>query len=446
MKDKMSLKILSKKLIGKNLKEQEVKEYLLGKKAIIVSPKRQDRSTWKTLVAEAGIEIEDIHLFTSALDALDVMENNKIEVLLTSYQLNEGECLDLVKKHIERVPDRTDANCIVISDKNSLSISASVAEEEADSYIIKPSSVKKLKELLTKAFYKKCNPSDYDKTIGKACELIGFGQFEKAYMILDEAKGFTPDHALTFCFQGHIKELNRDEEQALIHYKAALNIDPYHHRSLRKSFDLEMKRKNFGQAYEYCKVLFENYPINPRRIPSFIKLSIATNNYDNIIQFCDVVLSIENMMGAAKIPVAAGLAIAGKHLGQSGNNQSAFMALKRALKIAEEKDEIVDNVLESLINIGQAKLVLQYLQKIPVIDRSERMEIIELKSLASTGQNQKAFDYGVKLLSKNVKTQDVFEIMIQSAQKINLEKESLDDLIEQALNTFPLLSEYFLNL
>src|SRR5690606_10494355 len=251
------------------------------------------------------------------------------------------------------------------------------------------------------------------------------------------------DKMLVLSQLGEIYHKLSELEKASLAFDSALDIDPLHHKTLCAAISAYMENKEYDKAYKCVDVLLKNYPLNPERISDFLKVLIATRNYQDVIQFSESLSHSKDLIEPIKIKVAAGLSMASKYL--LLNNQKSF-ARKSANKVIElgiKQPMILSTAMNTLIDLGDITPVQNILQTIPTEDMDESLLIVDFKLQDKLENAGFVFKRGIELTSKNIHSTDIYEILIKRAKELKRTSEQIDDLVFNATKFNPNLKKHF---
>jgi tetratricopeptide (TPR) repeat protein len=321
--------------------DAKIQGWIKDKRALICSENGTDRTSWKKLCIDIGIPT---HMVTTAENfdaALDELKS-KPEILFCAHQFKTGSGLDIIEEHAKLLPNRANALFFLFSEKNSMAIASAAVEAGVDSFLIKPFNIQALQDNVVKAFADKANLTDFQKDMFHVDELILGEKFDEAREIIQKRKVEKPMNADPLFFEG---EINREEdniEEAIESYDTAFGLDAKHFKTLRSGFNLDLKEKRYQKAYDKLASLLDHFPINPNRIPDYIRISIATNNFDNVVDFCEKILDLNEDLGSdLETPISAGLVISAKYLRESGELEKASEVAMKAIHLAHDREKII---------------------------------------------------------------------------------------------------------
>ena len=127
---------------------------------------------------------------------------------------------------------------------------AEAAEEDVDSYILKPFTTEKLKIYVLRAAERKFRPDPYRKTIQDGKALLKSGDPGRAADLFTRAAGLHQKPALAHYYHGQAKVKQIQYDPAEKSYRTGLTFNQLHYRCLTGLFDLLDMIGKHQAAYE----------------------------------------------------------------------------------------------------------------------------------------------------------------------------------------------------
>ncbi|MFT6631860.1 MAG: tetratricopeptide (TPR) repeat protein [Bacteriovoracaceae bacterium] len=423
-----------------------VKEYLKDKTALVVTESSTDRTAWKKVFVELGVGINKFYSATSLKEALEILDDKSPEILFSSYQMN-GEVIDsLIEAHIVKFPDRTGHFCFVVSEKNSLAVTAAAAESDIDGLLIKPYNQLDLTDLIEKTLFKAINLSKDLVLFNSAMGDIRSGQYEKAQDGAEKYILAKPESPNGYYLHGLIKSAQGELDEAIKIWNIGHGKERKHHKLLCSLFDGYIENKQFSESYRIAEILTDEFPINPKRIPNFIRASLTTENFQNLITFCQMIVDVDDDLTAVRKPIAAALAISGKHLLLDPNQKNRdliILAAKKSIELSDSQSKIFETCLENLIELGKFELVKEYIDPIATDDQSTELLTIDLRVSEGTDGPESAFIKAQNLLKINKFSPNIYRVLLRAGKKIGKTSSQLEDIAFDGAKKFPELKDEF---
>lgn len=427
--------------MSKGSKEDEkIKKYLKNRSVLLVTESPTDRTAWKKLFVELGVALNNFHNASTLHDAKSLIETKKVDILFTSHKLNDNPAFELLEDHIDKYPDRTDYFCYFVSDKNSLALAALVAEMEVDGLIIKPYNQQDLINIVKESLLKTLSMS---KELKKVHEIMGDIRSKNLETALERSQEFInklPDSPNGYFLNGLSNKHLGNLDIALETWQMGLTKDDKHYQTMCSIFDTYSEMKQYSKSYEVSKALTSEYPINPSRIPNLIRSSLATRNYTNLIQFCEMVIGLDEDLDGIRKPIAAALALSAKSLLEDSSEENGALieqASKKAINLTELQSKIYLASIDNLLKLGKYDDVKKLIDLIPSDEMITELVSLELLLFEKTEKSSDVFIKAQTMVKENQITPDVFRILLRSAKEIGKSKDQLEDIIYEGAKNFP---------
>ena len=426
-----------------------LREYLKDKTAMVVTESSTDRTAWMKLFVELGVGVNKFYSATSLKEAIEVLEDKSPEILFSSYQI-KGEVIDpLIDAHIKKFPDRTGHFCFVVSEKNSLAVAAAAAESDIDGLLIKPYNQLDLTDLVEKSLFNSINLPKELVLFNLVMGDIRCGDYEKAQEGAEKYILAKPDSPNGYYLHGLNKRAQGEVEEAIKMWNIGHTKERTHHKILCGLFDAYIDNKQFPESYRIAEILTDEFPINPKRIPNFIRASLTTKNYQNLITFCEMIVDVDDDLTAIKKPIAAALAISGKNLLLDPNQKNRdliILAAKKSIALSDPQSKIFVTSLENLVELGKFQLVKEYLDPIATEDQSLEMLTVDLMVAEGIDGAELSFIKAQNLLKLNKFSPNIYRILLRSGKEIQKTKSQLEDIAFDGAKRFPELKDEFLKI
>lgn len=177
-------------------------KYIKKRNVLLVDTSATTRAMLSKSFNELGARGDLIHFSSSFLEAQEEIAKCSPQIVVTDFNLGPHSGLLLIHLQREYNPQSKDTLFIIITGDTSQTAIAQAAEEEVDSYILKPFTIKGLRAALVKAVMSKIEPSDYTKIIESGKQLLFKGDIDAAMKQFDEAVALNPKPALAYFYKG----------------------------------------------------------------------------------------------------------------------------------------------------------------------------------------------------------------------------------------------------
>lgn len=330
-------------------KEKLFKAFLAENEIIIADKSSASRRRLVKTIVDMGAKRNKIHSIAHFSEATALIESNKPKLILSDYALSGGSGFDLFKHYKEFHPDEKKAVLILVTSNISQSAVAKAAEEDVDSFIIKPYTVKSLEKSLKDSVIAKLFPSKYIQTIELGKEQLFTGNYEKALEIFEEAKSFSEAPSLALFYHGQTKYFMEDIREAEVDYKEGLKINNIHYKCQIGLYEMFKREGKDSEAYDVVRNIAKYFPSNPERLKEVIHLAVRTKNYADIEQYYELFVELEERTEDVVNFVCSGMYICGKFHFQQKNTERARQVFERAAIAAAGTSKFLKAMVVSLV-------------------------------------------------------------------------------------------------
>lgn len=422
-------------------------EYFNGKKVLIVHPSSSIRMTIRKVLTGIGVKNHDITQTDLLEDAKKLIADERPNFIFSLLSADDESCIELAELSTRYCPNRLQGGFFLLTSDNSNSISSLMYEYEIDAIIAQPYTNQSLESAILNAVEPKIDPTPAFTVLCNGKEQLFLKDEDRAYDIFTEATMIGKGVATAFYYLARIESLRNNAQDAISFIADGLKDNPRNYYCLSFGATLLYEEKKYAEAYEYAQKLIENYPVSPTRIPELIRLSIATQNYEDIVGFGELFKGLENLGGTVKRYIAAGLATCGRYLVQKDDFKRAEPILKEALSYSNGKVMILENIVWSYCIAGellQGRTLYHKMCEAFHIDE-KRMKEYELRMIHGFSEDiDETIQFGAKIISEGVHTFSIFKLVLDSMRGIERRKELREDIIHAAISKFPECKDEFL--
>ena len=183
-------------------KKEVFKKFVLESEVLVVDKNPGSRNRLLKILCDLGAKRHMVHTASGLVEANGILKEKKISLVLSDYMVVGGSGFDLFKLLREQQPENKDLCLVLVTSNISQTAVAKAAEEDVDSFIIKPYTLQSIQENLISAVSAKIQPSTYMLKIQEAKALIQSVELEKAEIILKEAMSLHKRPALALFLHG----------------------------------------------------------------------------------------------------------------------------------------------------------------------------------------------------------------------------------------------------
>ncbi|MGB0454336.1 MAG: tetratricopeptide repeat protein [Bacteriovoracaceae bacterium] len=414
-----------------------LRRYFEGKSFLIVDPSNTIRPIIKKLMIE--LKAEQINKVPETFAEYEDIINSTCPYYIFSTQNFKNKSVEpLVNLHTQIRPDRMNSGFYVITDNNSMASASSKIDSEIDAVISAPFTKQSVYKTLFQSFNKKAKPSEYDKLVNEGRKSFFEEDFETATQPLREAKFLGKKPVLAHYYLGLIEFKNKNFDQAIGCFEQALMIKQDHYRSLNRYLESALKINNLKKAYSAASTILDHYPIPADKIPTFIKLSVANQKYEDIFRYAELFTDLEERNDDLHKHIAAGLAICGKYFLKANDLKKGKEILVKASEMARGNFQIIQTVCLTLISHKITCTVDEIMLRVGEYHEfSEEYKVFEFEIFSYYGKPAKIVQEGLNYIQKGVKTPRIYEAVIKASIDIERKKDLIEDIVIEAKKAFP---------
>ena len=418
-------------------KKQLFKDFLSTGNILIVDKSSASRRRLVKTIVDLGAKRNQVDSVSHYSEALDVVEEKKPKLILSDFELTGGSGFDLFRKFRETYPDEKKAVLILVTSNISQSAVAQAAEEDVDSFVIKPYTAKSLEKSLISTVLGKLYPSKYVQAIEEGKEKLFAGEYEQALEIFENAKTLSDKPSLAMFYHGQTKYMMKQVEEAESDYKDGLEINSIHFKCQVGLYELFMKDEKHEEAYSVVKNIAKYFPANPERLKEVIRLAVITKNYDDMEMYYDIFTELDERSDEVINFVCSGMYVYGKYKLQSNEHDVAKSIFEKIGISCSGIAKFVTGMIKVLCEYNYfdeaQKLVSRYSSK-PEDTNAYKLGnyIAYSNTIAATAR----ISEGLELWNNGIKDQTAMKILIDSLYEDGSDQKA-QQYLEEAQHLWP---------
>jgi DNA-binding NarL/FixJ family response regulator len=417
--------------------------YLADSKALIVDSNPSARTHLVVGLVKLGAKRHNI-LSTSNFDeARTSILQEKPRVVICDYMIGKNPGLDLLQELRGAHADLKKCLFILVTGNTSQSAVARAAEEDIDTYILKPYTQELFKRSLSAAVGVKLNPNEYLRTIETGKELLFKAAPDEAIPYFEKAVGMSPQPSLACFYLGQADLLKDAIDKAGEAYERGLSHSRIHYKCLVGLFDILTRQKRFTESYEVVKKLAQYFPANPKRLASVLRLAITTDNYDDIESYYRVFVQLDERSNELVNYMCSALVVTGKHYLIKRNNRRAIELFDKAITSSAGRTRFIRYAVECLVDYRVLAEAEAMLGRFPGDAReSEDYQVSAFLIMSGVSQSGKVLQRGRDLIKRGILTPQIYRAMIEHTAKSG-HKDMAEELTAFAAKKWPAEAEDF---
>lgn len=431
-----------------DLDEQEkvLKDYLSDNHILILDAVSSGRTNIASCLTKFGGARSKMSLVGSMADAREEIKRVKPKVIFADFMIGKESSLDLIqfqKSQFEKEGIKDNLFVLVTSNASQSAV-AQAAEEDVDTFIIKPFSLDTLKKAVARTVYAKINPSDYMQTIDQGKELLFAADYKGAREKFKRAIDLDPKPTLAHFYHGQADYMAKAMEAAEACYQNGLNLNNIHYKCLVGLFDLLHGEQRFNDAYDVIKRLASYFPANPNRLSTVLRLSVQTKNYEDVDSYYRIFVEIDERSDQLINHMCSALAVTGRHFLQSNSAPKAIQAFESAAVSSAGRSKYLLYMIEALAEHGMLKETDPFLKRLKYAGHSgPELATAQFITLDPTTKPLDVVNQGRSLVNDGIEHPTVYSKLIENSIKAGY-KESALEFAKKAMIKWPDRAKTFL--
>ncbi|MFY7993328.1 MAG: response regulator [Bacteriovoracaceae bacterium] len=420
-------------------KKELFKKFLEENDVLIVDKNPSSRNRLLKTISDLGSKRHMIHSVASMAEAEQIIKTKKIGLVLSDYFITGGSGFDLFKKVRETHIDSKKLCQILVTSNISQTAVAKAAEEDVDSFIIKPYTIQIIQESLINAVNAKIYPSAYVVKIEEAKIAMHEGRFDEATSLLKDAMTMHSRPALALFYMGQVEYMKRAITEAEGNYSKGLSYNNIHFKCLIGLYELFMQENKYQEAYQVVKKVAKFFPANPDRLTQIVRLAIQTEHYDDMIFYYDIFTTLDERSKVLINYIGAGLYIAGKHHLINGNVSEALKCFECVAVSCSEFTKFLRAMITVLIENNLASEAETFLARFHAgsLDHEDYLVSEFLVFSALNKDPNFSVRRGLDLYNKKIRDFLCMKEMIEAMRTSGIKEDKLKEYRHEIENLFP---------
>ncbi|MCB9095036.1 MAG: response regulator [Halobacteriovoraceae bacterium] len=414
-----------------------LREFLANNDVLLVDTNGSSlKRLTKTLIDLGGI-VTRIHQANNINDAKEIFKNKIPQLVLSDYSLRGGSGFDFFRFIREEYPDEKKLTLILVTANTSQSAVARAAEEDVDSFVIKPYTLETLESSIMFSVVNKLNPSRYSLLIEEGKELLFNQDFDGSIKIFEEAIKINPEPSLALYYHGQAKYFLEELDAAETDYNKGLQFNKIHYKCQIGLYELYKKLHKSKEAYQVVRTIAKYFPANPDRLNEVIRLCVEVQDFENMQDYYDIFTQLDERPSDVLRYVCAGMYVSGKHFAQEQRIDRMKEIFNSVGVTCQGDAKFLRAIIQVLYEKGQLAEAKKYLSKFDKdeINSHDYMVASYLAELDQLDQNQR-IKYGLEIYNSDAKDLQCFNILLNSMKNENL-IDRAKNLVEDAKKHWP---------
>lgn len=421
-------------------------EYIADKKVLIADCSGSSRAGLAKLLITLGAKTSNIAMAPTYDVAQDAMKKMSPHVVITEYDLGNRCGLDLLQAQRAAQAESKKSLFILVTSNTSQSAVAQAAEEDVDTFILKPYTLEVLRQAIFKAANAKLTPSEYVKAIEAGKTLLFDGKPDEALVEFEKAKTLDPRPALAFFYHGQAELMKKAMEPAEESFNKGLIHNKIHYKCMVGLYDLQMEKKLYKEAYDLVKRISRYFPANPQRLSSVLRLAVMTQSYEDIERYYQIFIDLDARNEELIKYICAALVVCGKFYLQKNFGTRATELFQKAAVTAGGRTKILREIVLALAQHELTKDALEFLKRFPPQSHTG-VDYITCELLANDGINPPALtiDAGRKIIAQDIHDPSIYKVLVKRSIETGL-NDYAENLKSEGVKRWPNMRDEFVRI
>ncbi|MBN21269.1 MAG: hypothetical protein CL678_08265 [Bdellovibrionaceae bacterium] len=412
-------------------------KYLKTQTVLVADSNHSSRSALARNIITLGAKPTSVSTASTYDDAVTIIEKKNPSLVLCDYDLGGRSGLELLQTLRKMKPEMDKKLFVLVTGNSSQSAVAQAAEEDVDTFILRPYTLEVLTNSLMRAAMEKFQPSPYRKTILEGKDLLFKGEIDPAVAKFEEAIKMDPKPALAYFYIGQADFMKEALQDAQGQYSKGLELNKIHYKCLTGLFDLLMKMQQYNEAYDVVKRVSRYFPANPDRLTQVLRLAIMTKNYDDIERYYKTFINMDVRNDELIRYVCAALVVCGKYYLQTNHSSRAMTLFTNAAVTGIGRVNILREIILTLCEHDMHKKAEDFLSRFPDDQKSDTI-YLSLEYLVSEklSDPSNVVEQGRKLIDGGHEDLLIYQVLIRTSNRSGL-NESAQKYLEQGSKKYP---------
>jgi len=218
---------------------------------LVVEDNQAMRKIFESMLIDLGYNYISV---VNGLKAWEKIQEEEIDLVLCDYLMPEMNGIELLRR-IRQTRRFFDMPFIMVTSADKRAEFLKSVHAEVDYYILKPTTVKQLDELLLKVIANLESPSEYSKAINNGKYFFLNREFDKAEQSFNLARKIRKDSALPYYYLGLISQQFDKQKDAEQYFKQSLKIEKNFISAMLALAEIYQTNKDYANLTIYLEQL-----------------------------------------------------------------------------------------------------------------------------------------------------------------------------------------------
>lgn len=420
-------------------RKEVFRKFIEESDVLVVDKNPGSRNRLLKIVCDLGAKRHMVHTASGMVEASNILKEKKINLVLSDYMVAGGSAFDLFALVREQNPGNKELCTVLVTSNISQTAVAKAAEEDVDSFIIKPYTLQSIQENLIATVCAKVNPSDYMRKIEAGKIEMNAANYDTAIAILNEAISMHSKPALALFYIGQCEYMRQYVNEAQGSYQSGLSFNTIHFKCLVGLYELFLREKKFHEAYGIVKKIAKYFPSNPDRLAQVVRLAVQTENYADMQFYYDVFKAMEQRSPALINYIGAGMYVTGKFYLKKNDRSLALQYFDNIAVSCSEYTKFVRAMITLLVEHDMADDAEKYLSRFPAGSKEQEDYLVAdfLVTSKKVQEYHAVVKKGLDLYNQKIRDRDCMETLIYAMEKSGYKEEKLADFRHELSTLWP---------
>ncbi len=414
-------------------------DFLANQKVLIVDAFSASRNTLRKIMTELGVKSANLEITDSFGDAEPKLLGIQPTFVMADYVFNKKSAFELFEITKSQFPNRLDTIFIVTADAETPLLLNRIEDEEIDGLFARPFTYASLQRRVIEIIRSKLTPSPYYRTLCDGRARMTLGKIEEAMLEFVKARNLDPNPVLAWCHEGYARLKLKHIEAAELCFKESLKLEPKNYKGLAGLLECYLVRQKFEDAYNVSRCIVAEHAVRPRRLPGLIRAAVMCGRFDDVLQFYDFYMKLDEVDDTLINSISAGLLVCSKYQMKRGDQAAAAITLRKAMIACKGKAIYLKEILASMILNGMSDEIVSVLASAPnEVKNSEEIRMAELNYQIQAGTSPgRLVEMAMDIIKSGIRNTKLYEVIISGSIKMKRRPQIIEEIVNEACKAFP---------
>lgn len=341
-------------------------EFIQEKRILVADTSAGVRAGIASVLRDLGAKSSNMVLAHNFDVAVTEIKRFKPHVLICDYHMDDRcglELFDFLKGDDSRAKNSLTMLVSADSDQSAL---AEAADEDIDSFILKPFTLAKFKNEVIKIATEKITPSEYQSAILEGKELLKRLETVQALTQFMNAIEKFKKPTLAHYYVGHCLNLLERHDEAEKSFRAGLDLSENHYLCMYGLCELLKFKKRYAEAYTLAQQIVNIFPVSASKLECTVELAIHNEKYEEISKLFEIYESMNFKSPELMRYMESALMVCGIFFLRQWQIGHAMAFFRKVITVSNRQQITLDKMVAELQKSGytqEADEILSEFQK-----------------------------------------------------------------------------------